>query len=368
MGIPFHEEELQVVSQAKGYGGVTIQTYHTPVTAREAMKRLFRREPVWQNFGAGVEYHPFCPSVNPDNIARAYVLEAGVRRDDPRYQGGRDMFGVLWEYEPVAGGSMVRPGNYPFADADEMLRGIAWPDIDSWDWEESARKNANYFSQEKFNICWFMNGWYERLISLMGFENAAMAMIDDEQTDDVMEFFNKLTDLYIRIVDKYLTYYPMIDGFYIHDDWGGQQDTFFSPATAKEMIVPYMRRLTDFIHSKGRFCDLHSCGQNFRQVPNYIAAGWDAWRPQSMNDVAEIYRLYGDKIILAIPPEPFDPETTSEEEQRAAARAYAEKYCDPDKPTMFSIYGSAMLTPAFQEELYRQSRLRYQRCGEACGK
>ena len=79
-----------------------------------------------------------------------------------------------------------------------------------------------------------------------------------------------------------------------------------------------------------------------------------------MNDFETMYELYGDRIILCPPPRFFDPETSSEEEQRAAAREYAEKYCRPDKPTIFSLYGTRVMTPAFQEELYRQSRIRYE--------
>jgi hypothetical protein len=125
------------------------------------------------------------------------------------------------------------------------------------------------------------------------------------------------------------------------------------------MIVPYMRKVTDFIHSKDMYCELHSCGQLFKQVPNIIDAGWDYWGGQPMNDTHKIYELYGDKLIIGVIPEMFDPETTSEEDQRAAARAYADKFCNPKKPSYFSSYGAPVLTKAFREELYKQSRINY---------
>ena len=120
-----------------------------------------------------------------------------------------------------------------------------------------------------------------------------------------------------------------------------------------------MKRVTDFIHSKGRFCELHSCGQILKQVPNMIKAGWDCWAGQPMNDFKKIYELYGDKIILAIAPEPFDGNTISEAEQRALAREYANAFCNPDKPTYMSIAAVSLLTPAYREEMYRQSRINY---------
>jgi hypothetical protein len=80
-----------------------------------------------------------------------------------------------------------------------------------------------------------------------------------------------------------------------------------------------------------------------------------------MNDTHKIYELYGDKIMLGVTPDLFDPEATTEEEQRAAARAYAAKFCDPAKPSYLNHYGGRLLTPAFREELYIRSRENYSR-------
>ncbi|MDR1182979.1 MAG: hypothetical protein LBL13_13490, partial [Bacteroidales bacterium] len=72
--------------------------------------------------------------------------------------------------------------------------------------------------------------------------------------------------------------------------------------------------------SRGKPCDLHSCGNLLKQVPNIIKAGWDSWTPQVMNDTWKIYDLYGDKLLISVVPEQFDPESVSEEEQRKYAR------------------------------------------------
>ena len=78
-----------------------------------------------------------------------------------------------------------------------------------------------------------------------------------------------------------------------------------------------------------------------------------------MNDTQAIYEQYGDKIVIGVIPEQFDPETTSEEDQRRLAREFAEKFCDPQKPSVVNLYGTACLTDAYREELYKQSRIRY---------
>jgi Uroporphyrinogen-III decarboxylase len=311
------------------------------------------KKPLW--LLSGVEQRLFSPKCNPDNIARAFVFDG----TNTPPTGGADMFGIEWEYVPAVGGSMVRPGKPFIEDANELYEKVQWPDIDSWDWEGCAKANAEYLSGDNYIVAWFLNGWYERLISFMDFQNAIVAMIDEDQMDAVKDFFDKLSDLYIRIFDKYLTYFPQIDGFCIHDDWGSQKETFFSPGVVNEMIVPYMKRVTDFLHSKGKFCELHSCGQILKQVPNMIEAGWDAWSPQAMNDTHKIYELYGDKIIIAVIPEMYDPEKATEDEQRAYAKKFVDQFCNPAKPCMVSFYGAPIMTPAYREELYKLSRIAY---------
>lgn len=335
-----------------------LKIFSPPISDRAAVKGLFERKAVWQVSNM-LETRLFSPKIVPDNVARSFVFEANPF--DPNKGGGPDMFGMPWEYVAVAGGSMIRPGKPFIEDFNEWPNKIVWPDIESWDWEGSAKANAALLDDEKFNVAWFLTGWYERLITFMEFENAVVAMIDEDQQDAIKAFFDKATDLYIRIFEKFCTYFPGIHGFCIHDDWGSQQETFFSPSVVAEMIVPYMKRTTDFLHSKGKYCELHSCGQLMKQVPNIIAAGWDMWCPQAMNDTHKIYDLYGDKILIGVMPDSFDPEATSEEQQREEAKKYAAKFCNPKKPSFFNLNALRVATPVFREELYRQSRIHYSR-------
>ncbi|MCQ2452328.1 MAG: methyltransferase [Oscillospiraceae bacterium] len=358
MSIPaFDPKELEVkASFPFPVPGNQMNVLSYPFPMSEALKAALDRKP-WFVMN-GFQQTMFSPMVNPDAIARGMVIEA---RQLPMEQfGGPDMFGIEWEYIEKVGGSMVRPGKPFCEDANEIMEKIVWPDPDSWDWEGAREANKGYLNPDNWNDLWFMNGWYERLISFMDFENAIMAIFDEDQQDAVHTFFDKLTDLYIKIFDKYIEYFPEVCCFCIHDDWGSQKETFFSPATAEEMIVPYMRRLTDFIHSKGRICELHSCGQNMKQVPNFIKAGWDLWNPQEMNDTRKMYELYGDQIILGVCPDHFSADAT-EEEQRAAARAYVDEYWIPGKTFLLNYNDKTCWTPAFLEEVYAYSRQK------ACG-
>ncbi|MPW24213.1 methyltransferase [Alkalibaculum sp. M08DMB] len=360
----FDEKELNVVGEMPNLmGGEAIPIFSTPVSGKEGALATYRKRPIWQVvLGVGHEFQMFNPNFIPDNVSRAFVSDHSFVPGVSNLYAGKDMFGIQWLYEESAGGSMVIPGNPLFTDMNDWKEKVVWPDINAWDWEGEREKNNGYFEKDKLVITWIFTGFFERLISFMDFENAAVAMIDEEQEDAVKEFFDHLSDLYIQLIDKYITHFPEIDVFYIHDDWGAQKDTFFSPTAAKELLVPYMKKVTDFIHEKGRFAELHSCGMNEKQIGNIIDAGWDAWTPQTMNDTQKLYEEYGDQIIIGVLPDLFDPKTTSEEEQRTYARDFANKFCLADKPSALSVYAQfneEILTKAYREELYKQSRINY---------
>ena len=354
MAVPkFDNSEMEIKRVITDFFGQETRIYTAPCNMQEAVRALLRKEPYW--LMNGMYQSMFSPMLNPDTVARAQVFE--TQKLEEKDYGGKDMFGIEWEYVPAAWGSMVRPGN-PFAkDANELMEKLVWPDPDDWDWEGSAKANADFFQPGECYVMWFMNGWYERLISMLEFENAVYALYDEDQKDAVHAFFDKLSDLYIKIFDRYITYFPRVDGYCIHDDWGSQKETFFSPALAEEMIVPYMRRVTDYIHSRGKFCELHSCGMNMKQVPNFIKAGWDIWQGQAMNDTTELYEKYGDQIILGVFPEPFDV-NAEEEVHRAAARSFVDRFMQPGKPCILNFNDRSRWTIPFMEELYRYSRQR----------
>jgi len=351
---PYSEKEVTEASFQPGRRGKMVKVFKSPCTAKENYHSTFKdKDQVWMLDGSGSMM--FAPNVIPDNIARAFSVEAN--RLAP--SGGKDMFGLDWVYEPTVGGSIEDPTKpVLFDDANDWEEKIVWPDIDSWDWKGSGEANKEYLNTDKYVSLWFLNGcWFERLISFMGFENASIALIDEDQQDAVKALFEKTTDLYIRLVDKCCeTYGDGFDAFTVHDDWGSQKDCFFSPQVGKEMIVPYMKKLVDHIHSKGKVADLHSCGCLNKQIANFVEAGWDSWIPMSMNDTHKMYEDFGDKMVISVVADPFDPATTSEAEQYLRGMDFAKRFPN----AQLGNNNGEMLTEAFLTGAYVQSRLNYE--------
>ena len=344
--IPYVKRELEVVEEIEGRMGMKMQIKNTPVSPRQNTQALFwDRKPCWMP--GPMDFTKTCiPDFYNNHLGRGGAEDT------------TDDFGLVWEYVEAVGGSIVHPGKPLMEDVNEWKEKIILPDIDTYDWEGAAKtvKIDQRYSTEMS----FINGfWFERLISFMDFEGAAMALLDEDQEDAIHELFTATTDLACRLVDKFCEYFPMMDGFNVHDDWGAQKAPFFSQEIAYEFFVPYMKKLTDHIHSKGRYATLHSCGHNAMRIQAFIDGGFDQWTPQLMNDVRSLYENYGDKIVLGVFPDRDDIASLSEDEQRAEARRFADTYCKPGKPAVLSIYGGRMVTPVFMDELYEYSRKLY---------
>ena len=161
---------------------------------------------------------------------------------------------------------------------------------------------------------------------------------------------DKLADMYIKMIRHYIDQLDVKEVLF-HDDWGSQRAPFFSLDTCMEMIVPALRKIADFCHSKGMIFQQHSCGKNELLVPAMIAAHVDMWAGQPMNDKAMLYEKYGDKIILGVEA-PALPADASQEQIEAAAKAFAEKYNDHA-----IIANIRTAPPAFGPALYKYSRI-----------
>jgi hypothetical protein len=292
------QKELQIVDEFNSFPGLPSEPrYDTPITPRENFMRSMRHEELWTPMTT--ELLVLSPRINPDNIARGFVLDVdGI--DNMTQAGGPDMFGVLWEWVPQVWGSMVRPdGKQLLSDVADWENAARFPDPSEWDWEGSAARNAHLIRGERATMVWFQNGLFERLISFMGFENAALAFIDEKQRPYVHSLFDRLCGLYEDIFVCFKKYYKA-DILYFHDDWGGQLAPFFSEKMAREMLLPYLKRLIDFSHGLDMYFDFHCCGKNEILVPVMIDAGVDIWSGQPINDHSTLLEKYTGRIRFEV--------------------------------------------------------------------
>ena len=344
---PYSPRELQVIGQKASLipGRPSSNIFNTPISYRQNSLSLFwDKKPcfvVTGNDFSGLT----CGFFNK-------YLGRASRQENEKV----DFFGVKWVFEPTAGGSISVAGNPRFTDANNWKDAISMPDVNNWDWAADAAEHPvdTNFAVEMTPINGF---WFERLISFMDFMNAAVALVDDEQRDALQELFEATTQLACDMVDEICKYWPAVDGFMVHDDWGSQKAPFFSETIARELFLPHMKKLVSHIHNKGRYCGLHSCGHVEDRVNIFIEAGIDTWQMQAnANNIHKLYDEVGDKIVLQVTIPEFD--LNDEKAAVQAAREYVDTFCKPGKPTIL-VARDALTNLTFAEEVYSYSRKHY---------
>ncbi len=344
----FSSQELVLLGEKKSHipNRPATPFYNSPISYRENAMSLFGdKKPCFAVNGN--DFEGLTCGFYQKNLARASRAEGEKT----------DCFGVKWVFEPTAGGSISVGGHPLLEDVNDWKNVIKMPDVNDWDWEADAKEHP---VDTRFPILMTpVNGFYfERLISFMDFVNAAMALVDEEQTDAISELFEATTALAIQVVDKICEYWPSVDGFMFHDDWGSQKSPFFSDEIARELFLPHMKKLISHVHENGRFFGIHSCGHIEERIPVFIEAGIDTWEMQANANpgINKLYEDFGDKMVFQIAVPEFD----IEDDKRAVevVHDYVDNYCKPGKPTML-MTRNGFANKVFGEELYTYSRKHY---------
>ena len=309
------------------------------LTPRENLIAFFKgQDYAW--LPSRLDMLPFMPELICDNVARGLVVQ---QRPYTGPLGGKDLLGVDWFFEESVGGSMEKAPL--FNDIEDWENYVHFPDLDALDWEGCARDNAEYLNTDKLVHTILYTGFFERLISFVGFENAAVAMIDEEQQDCVKAIFEKLTEFYIDLIGRMKRYFQ-VEMVVFHDDWGTQNSTLMSPETHREMVLPYVRRLVQAAHEMGVFMEQHSCGKLDTLVPNIIQSGVDTWNGQDICDKPALVARYGDRFCFGISVH------AEEGPEDGELRARVEAALDQWKGSRICLAVWGPLTPA-QREMVR---------------
>ncbi|MBQ2732180.1 MAG: hypothetical protein IJF68_03955, partial [Opitutales bacterium] len=141
--------------------------------------------------------------------------------------------------------------------------------------------------------------------------------------------------------------------------WGTQRAGFFSIPMYEELIVPPTKRIFDFLKSKGKYIELHSCGLCEKYVPYFIEMGVDSWTPQSCNDFDMLKREYGDKITFNFAVPGLDKPGITVEEAKAAARAFVDRFAGRGRVVAQVSAPNPEIGAAVYQEIYEYSSEHY---------
>ncbi|MGB2831068.1 MAG: uroporphyrinogen decarboxylase family protein [Phycisphaerae bacterium] len=134
---------------------------------------------------------------------------------------------------------------------------------------------------------------------IVGTERLLYAMVDDPEW--CVDMFNTFLDLDLALLDQVWEAGYTWDAVTWPDDMGFKGKQFFSPAMYRSLLKPVHKRAIEWIHSKGGYAHLHSCGNIMPFVPDLLEIGVDCLNPMEVKagmDPLALKRDYGDRLVL----------------------------------------------------------------------
>ncbi|GIX07957.1 MAG: hypothetical protein KatS3mg115_2360 [Candidatus Poribacteria bacterium] len=153
-----------------------------------------------------------------------------------------------------------------------------------------------------------------------------MKRLADERVDRALERGKRLVD-------------GGVDGFALCADYCFNDGPFFSPSMFREFVTPYLARLIEGYRRMGAYTIKHTDGNIMPILDQLVECrphGLHSLDPQGGVDIAEVKRLYGDRVCLCGNVNCGLMQTGTDEEVIASAR-YALEHGMPGGGYIFSL-------------------------------
>ena len=170
-----------------------------------------------------------------------------------------------------------------------------WPrpeDVDYSDIETACR-----IVPEGLGVVGRTSGVFENAMFTLGFEALSYLLADDPEL--VRDVVDTVGALELAIVET-MASMDGVGAVFFGEDMGFKTATMVSPATFRELIFPWHRRIVEAAHRHGKPILLHSCGNLRAIAEDLIDIGWDArhsWE-DVIQPITEAKALYGDRIAV----------------------------------------------------------------------
>jgi uroporphyrinogen decarboxylase len=179
----------------------------------------------------------------------------------------------------------------------DTFEAYAWPNPQETDWDVLRRIMPDLPDGMKLIVS-SPGGILENLMSLIGFEELCLMLVDDPGL--LHEITAAIGSRLIAFYEGALQY-GCVGAVMVNDDWGFKTQPFFAPAQMREFIAPWHKRMVELIHNSGRPAILHSCG-NLKLLWDDIIDDLKFDGKHSNEDailpVEESYETYGSRIAI----------------------------------------------------------------------
>lgn len=178
----------------------------------------------------------------------------------------------------------------------ESFNRYQWPDPNKADFSRMEALNT-WMPEGMKAIVFGPGGVLENCISLCGYENLAMMVLDDPKlAGDIFDSVGSRLVRYYEIAGKY-----DIGAMISNDDWGFAQQTMLSTEDMRKFVIPWHKKIVAAIHAAGVPAILHSCGNLSAVMDDIIdVCRYDAKHSyeDKIMPVEEVFERYGKRIAI----------------------------------------------------------------------
>lgn len=253
------------------------------MTSKENMELIFQhKQPEWI----------------PHLRSEAYnLIDYLVER--PIKSTGYDAWGCHWiSCDTSLGITHPDTCDVKFEYIEDWREHTNFPDLESMDFSPMIEEVKDFINRDERMVQYVsLNGIFERTHTLMGFENALCAVLDDP--DEYGELLKAIADHKIMLFKKvYDICQP--DILVYHDDMAAQTGQFFGTDFYVDYLFPQYKRIVKAAKEIGyKHVIHHSCGKVDALIPHWLECGFDGWDSvMACNDLTMIKKEFGDRIIF----------------------------------------------------------------------
>lgn len=259
------------------------------ITERENVLRMIHRtgDPEWV-------------PLSWDYSVGRFATPSAVRERPANHADGLDWYGCRWLFDAATFGYVQDP-EYPLPvdDITQWRDQVKFPDYDAIDWEACAAEDEKNYDRENKLVKFILeSGPFERLHSLVGFEEAMVSMYTEPEA--FLELIEAITDSKIDLIHRIARYYKP-DGLCVFDDLGSAGGPLMSLEMYREFIKPSHKRIVEAIRGHGIIAFQHSCGKMQTFLDDLAEIGVQVINPlQPVNDWAMVAEKYRDKLSFEV--------------------------------------------------------------------
>jgi len=262
------------------------------------------------------------------SATRGKLIDLDVLFDNPmmlsKYKKNRptghnteiDLFGLKWDKSGEDGGDIGMPMDPPIVSDEVKPDGsynhyvMPVPDLAFAHLQAKKLQDDDGGHFRMFGITF---GLYERAWGLRGMENVLMDFLCEPAF--IEHLLEQITDHHLALLDGVLNF--DFEALYFGDDWGAQNGLIMGAETWRKFIRPCMSKIIAKAKSKDRYVVLHSCGNNWDIIGDWIDMGVDCYNTvqPEIYDLIKLKQEYGKYISFygAISNQQFLPYATAKE-------------------------------------------------------